>query len=133
MTIRTGDRVSALNRESRKFLLDVCHYCPHLRLKYIGMSGIVYEIGRRHKAKAQKEADKDPSSDERVGAISTSKGKGKAKAVSPDVNAHEEEQEEESLSDIELGSPEVGFVKHHKFSDVPGISIFDRKIRKART
>ena len=37
--------MSAMARECRKFLLDVCQYYPQLRLKYVATLGFVHEIG----------------------------------------------------------------------------------------
>ena len=100
------------------------------------MSGIVYEIGRKHRVKTYKKVNKEPTLNENMHNSPSSKGKGKEKASSIDekvmAGAREEQEEAENLSEIELGSPEVAFVKHHKFWDVPSISIFDKKIRKAR-
>ena len=124
-----------LNREARKFLLDVCRYCPKLKLKYIGMSPIVYEIGPQSRAKAQKRASKVPASNMKTEAKSNPTGKGKERLGTVDGKAmtgSNEEVGEENLTEAELDDGEVWFSRHLKYSDVPGISIFGKRIRRAR-
>ena len=123
----------SLPRECRKFLLDVVHYHPSLKLRYVASAGSVYEIGKIDKRKSGKkvikvEAEPKPAADP--------KGKGKAKvpvqSLETEEAAEDDSESSEGLSDIESSPQEVVFVKRWKFSEVPQVIIFKKLVRTAK-
>ena len=129
LNMRTPDpNASCLTRESRKFTIDNITHIPELKIKYLAMDNIVFELARkpnffRDKGKGKVEAD------------AKGKGKGKEKEVvggSPFGDEDTMEDEQESYSDIEAGTLEMACVKHLKFVDLPMITIFHKDVRTGR-
>ena len=113
VNIRTTDQCQSISRESRKFTIDNITHCPELKIKYLAMSGLVFELARRPKSwKAKKP-------------IADLKGKGKARseAISADSD---------DFSEIEGGGLEMACVKHLKFAEVPTVKIFRKEIRSGK-
>ena len=111
--IRTADQCQTISRESRKFTIDNITHCPELKIKYLAMSGIVFELARRPKAGKSKKPKADP------------KGKGKARIE--EVSAESDE-----FSEIEGGGLEMLCVKHWKFAEVSTVTMFRKEIRTGK-
>ena len=109
--IRSTDSCHAVGREARKFTIDTMTHCPGVRVKYLAMAGIVFELARRPRS-ARRNRAADP------------KGKGKAKA--------DDGVESDEFSEIENVGPEMSCIKHWKFSEVTGIKIFRKEIRNGK-
>ena len=155
LALRSPDRQSSAVRECRKFILDMCQHYPALRLKYVAASGFVHEIGEVRKSSSLPSSSSSVSAAFRgdgppppVGSTGRSKNwkaplgfggavgakdKGKAPMGAPPMGGDEEEGEsEEGLSDIESASPDIIFVKHVKFCEVPDVEIFSKAVRLGR-
>jgi len=127
LNMRTPDQCASLTRESRKFTIDNITHIPELKIKYLAMDNIVFEIARkpsffRDKGKAKAEADVK------------GKGKGKEKEVvnAPFKDGDPMDDAEENYSDIETGTLEMACVKHSKFADLPAITIFHKDVRTGK-
>ena len=131
LTLRPQDRGGNLHRECRKFIIDVMHFCPQLKLKYVGMSSTVYQFSAKPKMSLPEWLLKQ---DEHLTSRS-GKGKGKAKAQAESglFDGTAEGSESESLSDLEDERPNVYVAKHWRYSDVPEqYAIFSNEVRKAK-
>lgn len=130
LNMRTPDQCASLARESRKFTIDNITHIPELKVKYLAMDNVVFELARkpsslRKMEKAKAEAD----------AQGKGKGKGKEKeavGVYGDGEADGMGDEEENFSDIEAGTLEMACVKHSKFADLPAVTIFRKDIRTGK-
>ncbi|MCJ1390268.1 hypothetical protein MMC18_003126 [Xylographa bjoerkii] len=119
LAIRTTDPCASINRECRKFTIDNIWHCPQLKIKYLAMTGLVFELGKRPESVLKKKVVVDL------------KGKGKAKA-SDSITLPEPSTDSEDFSEIEGGGLEMACVKHLKFPDVPDIVIYQKEIRTGK-
>ena len=125
--IRTNDRGSSLNRECRKFIIDVLHYRPELKLKYMAMGSLVYQLSAKPKMSLPDWLSKQEQ------ALSSRSAKGKGKAVERFNEDMTAQGDSEELSDIEEARPNVFVAKHWKLNEVPDhYAIFSTEVRKAR-
>lgn len=128
--IRSQDRTSSLNRECRKFIVDVLHYCPELKLKFMAINSQVHQFSTKPKISLPAWLSKQEQ------ALSSRLGKGKGKAVEPPgsaISAQHFDIESEDFSDLDEARPNVYVAKHWKLSDVPvPYAIFSTEVRKAR-
>ncbi|MCJ1435352.1 hypothetical protein MMC27_004724 [Xylographa pallens] len=123
LAIRTSDPCAIINRECRKFTIDNIWHCPHLKIRYLAMTGLVFELARRPESGLKPKKKKK--------AVVDVKGKGKAKASDP-IPAAEAPTDSEDFSEIEGAVLEMACVKHLKFSDVPDIVILQKEIRTGK-
>lgn len=122
--IRTSDACVGVNRECRKFTIDNINHCPGLKIRYLAISNVVYELARKsHYGPALRRLAKASAAD--------SKGKGKAKADERS-SSRELSADSEDFSEIESGGLEMACIKHLKFTDVPGVKIFQLDIRTGK-
>ena len=113
INIRTADQCQSISRESRKFTIDNITHCPELKIKYLAMSGLVFELARRPKPWKAKKTVKDT--------------KGKGKAMGEEMSA-----DSDDFSEIEGGSLEMACVKRLEFAEVPTVKIFRKEIRTGK-
>ncbi|MCJ1398006.1 hypothetical protein MMC11_001203 [Xylographa trunciseda] len=120
LAIRTTDPCASITRECRRFTIDNIFHCPQLKIRYLAMTGLVFELGRRPGSVVKKKV-----------VVIDVKGKGKAKASDP-IPVAETSTDSEDFSEIEGGGLEMACVKHLKFPDVPDIVIFQKEIRTGK-
>ncbi|MCJ1284664.1 hypothetical protein MMC26_003999 [Xylographa opegraphella] len=124
LAIRTSDPGASIGRECRKFTIDNIWHCPQLKIKYLAMTGLVFELARRPESVAKPKRKKQVALDV--------KGKGKAKASDPLPVAAEASTDSDDFSEIEGAGLEMACVKHLKFADVPDIVILRKEIRTGK-
>jgi hypothetical protein len=128
LNMRTPDQCQSLARESRKFTIDNITHIPELKIKYLAMDNIVFELARKPSYIRDKEKEKGTAEADAKG-----KGKGKEKEV---LGAYGDgdgmTDGEEDFSDIESGTLEMACVKHLKFSDLPSVTIFKKEVRTGK-
>lgn len=138
--IRTQERAATFAAEVRKFLLDALHFCPESKLKWVGMCGVVFEIGRRRQTKFQNTLT-SPDLTFKKGAPSlvNGKDKGKGKAIdwtdNPDTNNGEAVVPafEEDFEEIEHPPLQMSFGRRAwKYHEVRNVTIFDKLIRTGK-
>jgi len=128
LNMRTPDQCQSLTRESRKFTIDNITHIPELKIKYLAMDNIVFELARKPSYFREKEKAK---------AATDAQGKGKGKEKENEVlgaygDGDSMTDGEENFSDIEAGTLEMACVKHLKFSDLPSVTIFKKEIRTGK-
>ncbi|MCJ1477454.1 hypothetical protein MMC13_006125 [Lambiella insularis] len=116
--VRTTDPCVSITRECRKFTIDNISHCPDLKIRYLAMAGVVFELARRpHSRPTNKAADV----------------KGKSKAMVGEANPIvDPSTDSDDFSEIESGGLEIACVKHLKFAEVPSIKIFHKNIRTGK-
>ena len=117
IAIRTDDHCASVVRECRKFTIDTINHCPGLKIRYLGMTNMVFEIARK------------PAT---PNMIRKSLGKSKGKAKEVDGIMAQLDAESDNFSDIESGGLEMAVVKHLKFCEVEDVKIFDKRIRTGK-
>ena len=122
LAIRTSEPCATIIRECRRFTIDNIGHCPQLKIRYLAMTGMVFELGvRRQSRPVRKKVVLDP------------KGKGKAKASDAIETAQSSTDSDDfSFSEIESGGQELVCLKHLKFPDVPDVVIFRKEIRTGK-
>lgn len=118
LAVRTTDQCASIARECRKFTIDNISHCPDLKIRYLAMAGMVFELARRPPSRiTSRSAD----------------GKGKGKATINETNLSADPlTDSDDFSEIESGGLEIACVKHLKFAEVPGVTIFHRSIRTGK-
>ena len=118
------------NRECRKFIIDVLHYYPELKLKYIAMSNLVYQFSSKPKISLPEWLAKQEQT------LTSRAGKGKGKAIEvlpPSSPGMPIEVESEDLSDLEEARPNIYVAKQWRINEVPeNYAIFSNEVRKGR-
>ena len=118
LAIRTTDHCQTIGRECRKFTIDNITHCPELKIRYLAMSGLVFELARKPKPwKPKKAVDV--------------KGKGKAKITDHETPV-ETPTDSDDFSEIEGGGLEMACVKHLKYWDVPSVKMLHKQVRTGK-
>jgi hypothetical protein len=117
LAIRATDQCQSIGRESRKFTIDNITHCPELKIRYLAMTGVVFELARKPKSRKVKR---------------DRKGKGKGKAKEGEVGGGGGETDSDNFSEIEEGGLEMACVKHLKFTDVRWVRIFSKEVRTGK-
>ena len=130
ITIRPTERMANFNRECRKFIIDVLHYYPELKLKYMAMSNVVHQLSSKPKISLPEWLTKQ----EQTLVSRAGKGKGKAIELPPDPSSSMPlEVESEDFSDLEEPRPNIYVAKHLRINEVPeNYAIFSNEVRKGR-
>ena len=130
INIRSTERIATLNRECRKFIVDVLHYYPDLKLKYVAMSNLVYQFSSKPKISLPEWLAKQEQS------LASRQGKGKGKVIERPTSSGSGapfEADSEDLSDLEEARPNIYVAKHWRINEVPEMyTIFSHTVRKGK-
>ena len=103
------------------------HYRPELKLKYLAMSGGVYQLSAKPKLSLPDWLSKQEQT------LSSRGEKGKGKEIERDSPKDVAMVDSDDLSDVEEARPSVYVAKHWKLYEVPEhYAIFTSEVRRGR-